>query len=465
MDTPSATPPSELRAEPAPALLALVFALLFGLSLFALSNLRERGFEDRLNSDEPEWIAISILHWNQFFRGHGPGGAELEASARSANPWKQGVQHTTFGYMNPCLPKLIWGGVFAAAGHDEASPYAFQTFHKGDPELGREPYRELLEVMPLARRVVLVLAALSGALLCFVARATVRTAASARSGWVCGGVALALWVGSPLVHRTASYIRTDYFMLPFLLGLWWWTLARRDALAGRAGLRAALRSGLMAGLLGGLAVSSKLNGTLGLFAFAAAVLLHWTGPRRAPLTWPLAAIGVAALAACAVFFALNPLLWSGPIEGALDILARWDKLMGYFQDEWAPRVGTAVAHGPAESLALFFDRAVTRDEPLAAATGSPWASAWIVLGLGALALLALGRGPLARSSGAAATAPTAPGAARCSLCFVAALVLGTALWLPLDWERLWLPSVPAVAILGGVLASSLLAALKPADGK
>ena len=106
---------AERRSTPKDLLLA---AALFALAYFAAWTTRDRRLEGRLASDEPEWIAISILHWQQLVDGAPPAGAELDpASERSDNPWKQGVQRTTFGYMNPCLPKLVWGATLTAAGH------------------------------------------------------------------------------------------------------------------------------------------------------------------------------------------------------------------------------------------------------------------------------------------------------------------------------------------------------------
>jgi hypothetical protein len=83
---------------------------------------------------------------------------------------------------------------------------------------------------------------------------------------------------------------------------------------------------------------------------------------------------------------------------------------------------------------------------------------WIALGFAAIATAAAGRGPLVPR-----TAPDrqrARGAAACSLAVALVLVLGTALWLPLDWERFYLPAVPAFAVLGAFLAATLAAGVR-----
>ena len=392
--------------------LALALGI-FALSTFLAFATRDRKNDRRLASDEPEWLAISILHWQQFVEDAPPAGAELERpETRSPNVWAQGVQRTTFGYMNPCLPKLVWGGLLVAAGHDRASPYVFQIFQHDAPERRRAAQAELMPAEPLARRVVLVLSALCATLLCFCARALV----GGRAGAIGGAAAIACWFASPLVQSTGSYLRTDMFMLPFCLaGL---LITLRHA-------RAALRWGLLLGLCCGLAVSSKLNGGLLCVATALWALLAIL---REPAQWKRALVSlfVAAALTLALFYALNPRLWGEPLEGVRDILARWDKLMAYFQDELAPHTHVAVARTLPERLTLFV-RTFGGNSFLAGYVGLGFA----VLGLGWTTLRAWGGCRHARTL----------------LVFVAVFVTGTILWLPLDWERFYLTATPAIVLL------------------
>ena len=423
-------------------------AALLGLILLASGGLildltRDRSRDHRLGSDEPEWIAISVLHWRQL-RGAPPAGEDLRPATPGTSPWARGVQATTFGYMNPCLPKIIWGAAFQAAGHSQASPLVFQTFHRDRPRRGETAQNALLPAAPLARRIVVMLAALTGVLVFFVARAVVPGAA----GWWAAWAAWLSWTFSPLVLSTAGAIRTDYFMLPFAVGTLLLVLRSRDALVGVLGLPAQLLAAAGVGLLGGLATSSKLNGALVLVAFGIAIPLSWwrAGERRGSLAGLALGVLAAAAVSAGVFIALNPLLWSGPIEGVQMILARWEKLMSFFQDEWAARTGVEVAHSLPERLGLFARRTIDRDELLGAATGLPLVGALPILGGGiALALQAGSAGPfrLERAE--------SRGAAMIALVFVLVQVGGTALWLPLDWPRLFLPATPAIALLEGCL--------------
>jgi len=435
-----------------------VRAALLGLILFAsgwliLDFARDRSRDHLLGSDEPEWIAISVLHWRQLL-GEPPAGDDLRPSLPGTSPWARGVQATTFGYMNPCLPKLVWGASLRAAGHGEASPYVFQVFHRDAPGRGEAAQRALLPAAPLARRIVVLLAALTGVLVFFVARAVVPGA----PGWWAAGSAWLLWSASPLVLATAGVIRTDYFMLAFAVGTLLFVLRARGALVGLRGLPAQLLAGAAVGLLGGLATSSKLNGALVLIAFGLAIPLSWwrAGERRGSLGGLALGLVAAAAVSVGVFVALNPLLWSDPVEGVRMILARWEKLMNYFQDSWAPRTGVEVAHGLSERLGLFVRRTVGRDELLGSTTGLPVLGALPILGgVIALALQAGKAGPFRGADDDARAAATI------ALVFGVVLVAGTAVWLPLDWPRLFLPAAPAVvlfeACLVGLAARAVLA--------
>jgi hypothetical protein len=409
--------------------IALALAL-FALALLVSAATRRRDFEARLNSDEPEWIAISIVHWNQLVHGQPPAGAELDAPGeRSPNPWKQGVQHTTFGYMNPCLPKLVWGAVLGASGFHEASPLVFQIFQRDDPRAGTSAREALLPAAPTARGVVIALSAATAVLLFLIAR-------SLWSGWagcLAGGAAFALWLASPLVRGTSSYIRTDYFMLPLVAGALLVAMRASESLSGARGAPALWRVASVLGLVCGLAVSSKLNGTLACFALAAWIVLLWL---RAPAATrpsfargPLIALALAAALSALVFFALNPVLWSGPLDGVRDILARWDRLMTYFREQWGPAQGFEVPHSTWERAVLFARKTLARDDVLGRLL-HPLVAA-LAIGGGAYCLARRWRDDRALVLGV----------------FVLVFVAGTALWLPLDWERLYLTATPCIVLL------------------
>jgi hypothetical protein len=413
------------------ALLALLlFAVAWSaLSIFAVENHRDE-------SDEAEWIAIGILHWRQFVLGEPPAGSELDPpDTPYTHAWTRGVQHTVFGYQNPCLPKLILGGVLHAAGHRDASPLAFQVFHEQNPAAGAAARAELAPAKPLARRVVQSLAALSAVLVFFAGRALW----SGGLGWLCASLAFALFLASPLVLATATYIRTDFFMLPWLLLALVAALSQRERLEGRRGARGLYAAALGLGVLSGLALASKLNGSLACMATALWIALAWWRGRAASglsfARGPLAAWLLSGAAACLVFYALDPRLWGEPVAGVLDILERWDRQL-VVQQERSLRAGTAIATTLGERFALFTDRTLGRDDPWRSLSGAPGGALLLLGGLLAVGVRACRRGE--ESSRAAA---------QTVLVFCIVCLAGTAAWLPVDWVRFYLPAAPVVALL------------------
>lgn len=437
MHEPEPTEPAERSA--ARILRELLIAVIaFAVAWSALDRFARHEHPDR--TDEPEWIAMSILHWRQFVLGEPPAGADLDApEQRSDNPWKQGVQRTVFGYMNPCLPKLILGGVLHAGGFREAEPETFQIFHRERPAAGRRARSRTAEAMPLARRVIQSLAALSTVLVLFIGRRLTRGPAS----WVTGLLAGALFVASPLVLHTATYIRTDFFMLPFALAGLLLALHLRKALAGEHGAGSLRLAAVWLGVVCGLAVSSKLNGALLCVALALWLPLLWLGARRRTslgfAAGPLVGCLVAGACACAVFYALDPRLWAEPIEGVRDILGRWG-LQKEVQQGRAEGMNLEVARSLGERFGLFLGRTTGRDDPWRSLTGLPGGT---LLSLAGLALLGLG---CARGRARACVA----------LVFVVVFLVGTALWLPIDWERFFLPAAPCVALLQALAPGSLV---------
>jgi hypothetical protein len=438
-DEPAAQPRSpSRRARRALLELALAAVLLAG-AWVVLGAVATWQHPDR--TDEPEWVAISILHTDQLVHATAPAGAELDPPEwREGNAWRRGVQRTMFGYPNPCLPKLVWGGLLHAAGFDQASPLVFDVFERADPAAGARAQRALDPALPLARRVVLALACLSAVLVFFAARA----ALPGGWGWLCAALAYGLWFASPLVRTTATYVRTDFFMLPFVLGALLLALGGGRSLAGERGAGRQALLGLLLGLLCGLAVASKLNGALVCVCVAAWIPLAWWRARGLPgrASWrgPVLALGLAGATSFAVFYALNPRLWGDPLGGVQDILARWERMLGFFQETWSQRTGVAIAQTLPERAALFVDRTLTRDDPWRALTGLPGGGALMLGGLALLAWRALRPGSTYELGASGRSAQTLLG-------FALVFALGTALWLPIDWARFWLPVAPVVVVL------------------
>lgn len=429
---PTAEPHAAVMQRAHKAVLTLA---VFTVSWLALGHFAVRAHADR--SDEPEWIAISILHWRQLVLGEPPAGSELDPpELRSTNPWNQGVQRTVFGAIYPCLPKLVWGAALHAAGYRDASPLVFEAFHRGDPERGRAARAALEPAMPIARRVVLALAAACATLVFTVARALQR----GRLGWLCAALAWALFVASPLVLNTATYIRTDYFMLAFALATLLFSLRQREALAGLRGARAQALAAAAAGTLAGLAVSGKPNGALAGICVALWIPLGAWLRRRLPKDSGrvVLALALSAGAALAVYVALDPFLWREPLGGLLEIRERWDRQLAV-QTGRAAGMGIDPAEGTLGKLESFAERLGTFD-PWRSLTGLPGGKMLLVAGLALLVVRAVrgrSRADSADEAQIAATVAT----------YAVLFMIGSALILPLHWGRFLLPTVPSTALL------------------
>jgi hypothetical protein len=220
-------------------------------------------------------------------------------------------------------------------------------------------------------------------------------------------------------------------------------------LSGARGVRALAGAAVALGVLSGLAVSSKLNGALLCFAIALWVPLAWwqapSSSRSSFARGPLLALAIAALCCVLLFFALNPVLWSDPVGGVSDVLARWDKLMRFFTEELGPAGGVEVPHSTSERVSLFVRKTLARDEPLNALTGLPLGSVAIVAGAWVLVRRAL----TGERDQALAV-----------LVFCAVFLAGTALWLPLDWERFYLTALPCIVLLEAALVAVLASAIE-----
>jgi hypothetical protein len=417
---------------------ALALAVLVA-SWLALGHFAAREHAD--HSDEPEWIAISILHWRQLVLGEPPAGAELDPpEVRSANPWKQGVQRTVFGAIYPCRPKLVWGAALHAAGYREASPRAFEVFSRGDDEANRAARAELEPAMPLARRIVLLLAALCAAQVFFVGRALVR----GPLGWLCAALAWALFIASPLVLNTATYIRTDYFMLAFALATLLLALRLRAALAGLRGARAQALAAAAAGALAGLAVSGKPNGALvGLCVALWIPLGAWLRRRlrAADLRAIVVALALSAIAALGVFWLLDPVLWRDPIGEMLDIRERWDRQLAV-QTSRAAGMGFDPAEHTSGRIASFVERLGTFDS-WSSLTGLPGGRLLLAGGL-VLLVVSVARG---RARAERADEGQVAGTV---VVYALLFMIGSAVILPLHWGRFLLPTAPGTALLQAV---------------
>jgi hypothetical protein len=415
---------------------------LFTGALLAFHLLRPRELDRKLDSDENQYIAISVQHYQQLVHGGLPVGYEGNTSDAVENPWRAGVHATNWGFHIPSLPKLCWGFALDRAGVREATTMVYPDYHRGDQKLLKEGMASLMPAMPTARLVVLLLAAFTAV---FMHRIGAMLAGPAGAA-----LAYAFWILSPLVFERATYIRIDFFQLAFSLACLSAAISMRAALAGRRGWARMQAAAMVLGVLSGCAVSSKLSGAYNCFAVGVWIPLLWWGSRRETGLgfWigPLPALCLAGLASIGVFYVTNPFLWTAPIEGISAMLARWDELMAWLEDVYPIKHG--IAHSLPERVALAGRKVFGTHEPWRAWTGLPLGLVLVPAGLWLL---------LARCR------DSEP--ARVALAFVVVCAVVVTVWLPIEIPRYFLPYQPIVVLLEALVlaaaAGRLLGRIQP----
>lgn len=403
--------------------LALVAAVFF-------HSVRPSEREQQFEIDEAEWLTISIQSWRQLTGDISPLAglpAEKLPLPEDANLWKLGIHQSTFGFMNPMLPKFLFGALASAGGHDQYSALVYPRFGSERP-IGKERAKQMV-VPPRrsARLLVLGLWSLTAALLALCLRPV--------AGWPGALVGLVLFCASPNVQDAATRVRTDVFPLCLgLLALYWAQRMSQHIARGR------VWSALGLGLCAGLAVGSKLNGALVAFCVGAYALLSWlcvsrnarTPFVRGPLrTWLLAG-GLC----CALFMLFSPHLWPAPIEGLRDLSASWEGDIEHQKDRYGERLGRA--DDLAGHIKLGLTGALGEDEPLRALTGAPLGAGAMLIGMVGLLLALTGRIPTPSRTALALL-----------LAYLLIMAVGTTLWLPFGRRSFFLPYGLLAAMLEG----------------
>lgn len=391
--------------------LLIAVALLFA----GIAWLPEAGsFEEQHPTiDECGWLAISHDTYTHFQNG------DLAEVA-----WKEGLQKTTYGAMNPNLAKLLFGWRLAADDYNLEPPKVFPALYPDargrmrNPNFVRNRVGEHAPFLESLRGFNLWILALAGSALFL--------AASCASNWVGGLFAWLLFLSTPSMRDQAGLVMTDNLLLAVLgLGvvLAMLFLSRFSKHDGNPWTRFAAMAGL--GLILGLTPSTKLNGALSCIAFGIAILLMFFsgrfqhGPRWQPLAWA----GLAGSWAVAIFLALYPFLWNGVSEGLTYILDRWDVLIGR----------------QAESLPIL------ALDSLGAKTSAVWEHGLLNIGpsfLPSFVLLGLvvaGFLLLSYQAIRSIFDRTLPAQALILWIFTLTWVLATMDWIPIDWARYYLP--------------------------
>lgn len=426
----------------------LLAAGLFLLAGAFLLLARPAASEGPARIDENEWLAMGVVTYGLATTGSVPdrGASEAELGQAAEAPWRMGISESTFGWMNPVVPKLLFGRIAKSSGVEQTSRAIYPRFREAGAGLRqRDAARKALKpALEPARRAVAGLAAALAVALFFAVRAGLGTAA--------GALAFALLLASPAFRESATYVRTGLFPLGFGLAALVLVQQTGGLLFGRGRPLLAAASAVFLGVLAGLAVGSKLNGALVSFAIAGwFVVLPFLRPpeTRAGLIGLAARLALVGGLCAALFWLSLPSLWGElPWQAVPDLLDRWQASLVH----QVRAGGGAAPEGLLDRAALCARRAFFEGEPLHQLTGLP-----LGLGLAAVGALALTR-ELLRSHSPRRSAVVA------LAIFGLVIAVGTTLWLPLDRERFFLPLLIPVVCLEGAAAGFAARLLPPKLG-
>ena len=432
--------------------LTLLLAALVGLG--AWFGLRQVEAEPSFKVDEAEYLTMGLLSVEQWSGARDAGGGMLAVS--DPGSWREGIHEVTFGFQSPGLPKLVFGQLARAAlGPDNVgrvTPLVFRRFAEqlSDPGMGRavrlSAREPLLPALEPARGVVAGLAAAIAALLFWCAAMVAQRFHKAPTGgWIAGGAAALLWSTSPAVYEAANYVRPGFFPILFWivgLAVALALLGVREHLAPEPAAEDSSESlallsvvTVALGVCLGLAVAGKPGGVV--FVLAVPMLL-WPFAKRFGLK-TLATLCAWALG-FAVFVALAPGLWTDTWDGVGQMLGAW---RGDFQWQ-AEQYG-----GDVEVAASLWD--ALRISVIAMLRDSGPLGLWLpyvgtLLGLAGLVGCALGA--------------THSRADRLVLGFGVVILAGSALIVPMDRTRYFLPLVLPLALACGLFVERGVVALK-----
>ncbi|MFT7665251.1 MAG: 4-amino-4-deoxy-L-arabinose transferase-like glycosyltransferase [Planctomycetota bacterium] len=414
--------------------------VLTAIAAVIFSSVAPEGRDQRFEIDEAEWLTISLATTQQAF-GDATAFDGMPPSPyqdADGNPWKVGIHQSTFGFMNPLLPKFVFGGLSLALGHAEYDPLVYPRFAKGKRQ-NRINTAKLAVFPPLLaiRWIVVLLASLSAALIFIIA--------SHVGGIASGAFAFALFLASPVITDHATRVRTDFFPLTLTLLALLVAIAIKKSLGGERGKESRLRATLVLGLLAGLAVASKLNGALLVLMISAWIPLAWYSSRKFSgsnvLTGVLLPYLIAGLVTVSIYFVFSPHLWPAPVENVGALFEAWEADISHQKDQFGERLGradTIIEHFQLSGKAVSGEY-----EPFYAHTGLPIGLPLIVVG--ALVLVAAARKGQHKSS------------AKMVLTYILIGGFGTALWLPFGRNNFYIGFGPVVAILQGMALGAPIA--------
>ena len=246
------------------------------------------------------------------------------------------------------------------------------------------------------------------------------------AGELCGALSSILLALNPAWHSSATRAMIDCPAVMFSIATLLCALRFSERSAARG-----LSWSILAGVAAGLAAGSKLNGLLMAPFLIGAFTLQGIRDRRIGLNTASALASV--LVTASVFVALHPLLWHNTLENMRHTLHLGVEVADFTRVSWPKAALTNLAD---KALFVvyrsFFTHAV-----LTRSMGLPLDLPLCAVGLALLAWHA-------RTSNTICQV----------LWYTGIVTAGTWLWIPVDWDRYYLPMLPLAAVIEGYALAS-----------
>jgi dolichyl-phosphate-mannose--protein O-mannosyl transferase len=386
--------------------------------------------------DEGNWISVGNIYFSHFF---------VERDFRHSD-WQKGFN--TWGAYQPQIAKYIIGAFLHLRGFGEERDYFFDFSHSIDwnREQGNVPPWEIIWAarFPIA---------LLGAGLCIL---LFPFAARLAGTITCGVIAFLLAIGNPLIRSLSEIclidIPAEFFFVLTLLAL----LSFFGTKKWQSSIPQAILWSFAIGVSAGCAIGTKLSNLL-ILAFIALFFAYMISQIRAESTASeedmanklknrkilLIVLCAILLITTLVFYASNPFLYEDPI-GGMHHLYRLRNIVSWYQ-KVDPEAALA---SPVKQIGFVLYRSFWTYGTLRAFFHLPLDAIFFLLGL-----IRLLKGRKMGSSKQRLYIDAA-------ILWFAIVWLGTTVWIPLDWDRYYLPVVPSIIVIESVGIVAILHMIK-----
>ncbi|MCZ6462693.1 MAG: hypothetical protein O7A09_00010 [Proteobacteria bacterium] len=378
--------------------------------------------------------------------------AQFRDGKLSREDWQApGFRQAPFHGMNPNAAKWVAGLALQLGGYELERPVYLRSGgkHKHYRMMSHEERavanRAYMPFVVQLRTLVLWVSPACAVLLFWLVRSVAGVGAAI--------LAYAAFLSTALIRDQQLRVLMDFFLMFASLSALWvaivfarqWERSRPDRTIGPHVARI-----LVLGALLGIAASTKPNGAaVAIVCALVGLALQGAGTFRVWGSWrPLAVMFATGATSLVTFVAINPQYWGNPVQRAVFYLRLWSQNTAEQQAYFAK--GALLTAD--DKIGHVLQASVAGAGPL----GALWT--WLPPLLAGAGLVIVVLRAVPRSN-----APGSNGADRTGYLFLAVwsvLIAGSTIaWIPIDWNRYYLPLIPAACALQAVALAALTAPL------